>query len=46
MKPAAKKLIIVLGTLFLLAFIATLLIPKLLDPDRYHDRIVSELEKP
>ncbi len=46
MKPAArKKLIIVLGTLVLLAFIATLLIPKLLDPDRYHDHIVSELEK-
>jgi uncharacterized protein involved in outer membrane biogenesis len=46
MKPAArKKIVIVLGVLVLLAFASALLIPKLFDPDRYHDRIVSELEK-
>jgi uncharacterized protein YhdP len=46
MKLAArKKLVIALGILVLSAFIATLLIPKLLDPDRYHDLIVSEIEK-
>jgi uncharacterized protein involved in outer membrane biogenesis len=46
MKPATrKKLAIALGVLVLSALIAGLLIPKLLDPDRYHNRIVSEIEK-
>ena len=46
MKSAAtKKLVIVLSILVLFALIATVLIPKLLDPDRYHNQIVSELEK-
>jgi hypothetical protein len=46
MKPAKrKKLAIALGSLILLVLLAGLLIPKLLDPDRWHNRIVSELEK-
>lgn len=46
MKSAARrKLVIVLGVLVLSALIAAVFLPKLLDPDRYHDRIVSELEK-
>jgi len=46
MKPATgKKLATVLGVLVLSAVIAGLLIPRLLDPDRWHNRIVSELEK-
>jgi len=46
MKPATRKnLAIALGVLFLSALIAGLLIPKLLDPDRYHNRIVEEIEK-
>ncbi|MCX5877851.1 MAG: AsmA family protein [Deltaproteobacteria bacterium] len=46
MKPGTrKKLAIALGILVLSALIAGLLIPKLLDPDRWHNRIVSELEK-
>jgi len=46
MTPATrKKLAIALGVLLLSALIAGLLIPKLLDPDRYHNRIVEELEK-
>ena len=46
MKPATKKkLAIALGILVLLAIIASLLLPKLIDPNRYHNRIVSEIEK-
>ena len=46
MKPAAKKkLAIALGILVLLAIIASLLLPKLIDPNQYHGRIVLELEK-
>jgi hypothetical protein len=46
MKPAnRKKLAIALGSLVLLVLLAGLLVPKLLDPDRWHNRIVSELEK-
>lgn len=46
MKSAArKKLVIVLGILVLSALIAAVFIPKLLDPDLYHNRIVAELEK-
>jgi uncharacterized protein involved in outer membrane biogenesis len=46
MMPATrKKLAITLGGLVLFALIAGLLIPRLLDPDRWHSRIVSELEK-
>jgi hypothetical protein len=46
MKPTKrKKLAIALGSLILLVLLAVLLVPKLLDPDRWHQRIVSELEK-
>jgi hypothetical protein len=46
MKPATrKKLATALGVLILSVLIAGFLIPKLLDPDRWHNRIVSELEK-
>jgi len=46
MKPAVrKKLFISLGIFVLMALIAAFFIPKLLDPDLYHDQIVSELEK-
>jgi len=46
MKPATrKKLATALGVLVLSVLIAGFLIPKLLDPDRWHNRIVSELEK-
>lgn len=46
MKPATrKKLAITLGVLVLSTLVAGFLIPKLLDPDRWHNRIVSELEK-
>ncbi|MCU0596621.1 MAG: AsmA family protein, partial [Desulfobacterota bacterium] len=46
MKPAIrKKLAIALGVVALSVLIAGFLIPKLLDPDRWHNRIVSELEK-
>ena len=46
MKPATRKnLAIALGVLLLSALVAGLLIPKLLDPDRYHNRIVEEIEK-
>jgi uncharacterized protein involved in outer membrane biogenesis len=46
MKPGTrKKLATALGVLILSVLIAGLLIPKLLDPDRWHNRIVSELEK-
>ena len=45
MKSAArKKLTIILGILVLLAIIAALLVPRLIDPNQYHGRIVSELE--
>ena len=46
MKSAArKKLTIILGIFVLLAIIAALLLPRLIDPNQYHSRIVSELEK-
>jgi hypothetical protein len=46
MKPAKrKKLAIVLGGFVLLVLLAVLFVPKLLDPNRHHNRIVSELEK-
>ena len=45
MKSATrKKLTIILGILVLLVIIAALLLPKLIDPNQYHGRIVSELE--
>ena len=46
MKPATrKKFVTILGSLVLLAIIVALLAPRLIDPNRYHDRIVSELER-
>jgi hypothetical protein len=46
MKPATKKkLALVLGIVVLLAIITSLILPKLIDPNRYHDRIISELVK-
>ena len=46
MKPAArKKFAIALGILVLLAIITSLLLPRLIDPNQYNGRMVSELEK-
>ena len=39
-----KKLTIILGILVLLVIIAALFVPRLIDPNQYHGRIVSELE--
>ena len=46
MKPTTrKKLAVLLGVLVLLGIIISVLLPSLIDPDQYHDRIVSQLEK-
>ena len=46
MKPAArKKFATALGLLVLLAIITALLLPRLIDPNQYNGRMVSELEK-
>ena len=46
MKPTTrKKLAVLLGVLVLLGIIISVLLPSLIDPDQYHDRIVSELER-
>jgi hypothetical protein len=46
MKSATrKKLTIILGIVVLVAIIAAFLLPRLIDPNQYHGRIVSELEK-
>jgi len=46
MKSATrKKLTIILGILILLVIFAALFLPRLIDPNQYHSRIVSELEK-
>jgi uncharacterized protein involved in outer membrane biogenesis len=45
MKPATrKKLATILGVLVLLGIMVTLLLPRLIDPNQYDRRIVSELE--
>jgi uncharacterized protein involved in outer membrane biogenesis len=40
-----KKLAIVLGVLILLVIASAIFLPRLIDLNRYHDRIVSQLEK-
>jgi hypothetical protein len=46
MKPSTwKKLAIGLGVLVLLVIASALLLPRLIDPNLYRERIVSELEK-